>query len=172
MDNAFEILRDLMGTLPRLYAKRLEEARGSVDDEESVRRITAYEEGILNYYKRIILEDDGKGTNIQKYNEKSKHIAIPKGVMLQMQRVLGLAVNKMDREKERESGFYQSIKDEAEREDIPFTETALRSFVEMDLGRREAGHAILVELSDPGFAVVESFHYIAKKYYESTLQRS
>ncbi len=167
--NALEILTNLMGTLPRLYTQKLEE-ENEEPDKEDIEKLANYETKVLNYYKRIIIEDDANTANIQKYTENNKYIAIPKGALMQIQRVLELAVNKMDREKNRENGFYQKIKGEAEREQIPFTETVLRDFVEMDLGRRNKGEAILLGLADPGYVVIESFLYVARKYYEEQCQ--
>ncbi len=162
---ALEILTDLMGTLPRLYMRELEEENeGEEADGEQVERLVSYETEILEYYKRIIITEDRNAASIQRYSETSKYIAIPKGALMQIQRVLGLAVNKMDREKGRENDFYERIKEEAEREEIPFTETALREFVQMDMGRRNEGDAIFLGLTNPGYLVIESFHYIAKKY--------
>ncbi|MBI5002877.1 hypothetical protein HZC31_05800 [Candidatus Woesearchaeota archaeon] len=168
---ALEILSNLMSTLPRLYMRTLEEENtGGELYGEDIERAASYEEEIGEYYKRIIIEDDGNAANIQKYSERAKYLAIPKGALMQIQRVLGLAVNKMDREKGRENNFYQRIKEEAEREEIPFTETVLREFVQMDIGRRNEGDTIFLGLTDPGYVIIESFHYIVKKYCEEQSQ--
>ena len=167
---ALEILSNLMGTLPRLYMRELEEETKGEADEEEVERLASYEIEILNYYKRIIIGEDKSAASIERYSETSKYVAIPKGALMQIQRILGLAVNKMDREKGRENNFYQRIKEEAEREEIPFTETALREFVQMDIGRRNEGDTIFLGLTDPGYVIIESFHYIVKKYCEEQSQ--
>ena len=167
---ALEILSNLMGTLPRLYMRELEEETKGEADEEEVERLASYEIEILNYYKRIIIGEDKSAASIQRYSETIKYVAIPKGALMQIQRILRLAVNKMDREKWRENNFYQRIKEEAEREEIPFTETALREFVQMDIGRRNEGDTIFLGLTDPGYVIIESFHYIVKKYCEEQSQ--
>ena len=167
---ALEILSNLMGTLPRLYMRELEEETKGEADEEEVERLASYEIEILNYYKRIIIGEDKSAASIERYSETSKYVAIPKGALMQIQRILRLAVNKMDREKWRENNFYQRIKEEAEREEIPFTETALREFVQMDIGRRNEGDTIFLGLTDPGYVIIESFHYIVKKYCEEQSQ--
>ena len=85
---ALEILSNLMGTLPRLYMRELEEETKGEADEEEVERLASYEIEILNYYKRIIIGEDKSAASIERYSETSKYVAIPKGALMQIQRIL------------------------------------------------------------------------------------
>ncbi len=167
--NALEILVRLAETLPRLYQQRLESAGEDIGTEKSVMNVIKYETTVLEYYNRILVGEDKNSAMIVQYSQTIKYIAIPKTALMGIQRVIRLALEKMDREKRVENGFYEQIQEETEREDIPFTETRMREFVALRLESKEPGYAMFLGMSEPGYAVVQSFYYLAKKYYESSV---